>query len=357
MSSSYPQSSSNYKVTEFGIFKIGEKIPVKQSAPIKKERMDNRTLAPCFSYFQLPRNGYKFNIGEKSTIITKKGIRITIPPSAFLYTNFANASGVATLYVYEVTEAFEYMIAGVNHIYYDKTNKANYLELAGMIKLEAMQDNVRLRIVNDKPIEIEFPDLAPNKRVHFFMLDETGNWIIKKQFGEYEVFKPSEKGENFTGTRKGWIEYLTWYAFGMPNPEAVQVQVEWSDPKKLSSKNFHVVGIGLDHLSYFSKWTENFQTILPLFPNKKFRVFVCDTNGNLAHSEDFVAAPQKFEVETSENPLPYQQLIQLSSLDKLPREIFVSFEKYKSYLKIPENHYTVQYKVLEPPIKPSPEQK
>ncbi|MCX7998600.1 MAG: hypothetical protein N3A69_06545, partial [Leptospiraceae bacterium] len=311
----------------------------------------------CFSYFQLPRNGYKFNINEKSTIITKKGTRITIPPSAFLYTNFANATGIATLYVYEVTEAFEYMIAGVNHIYYDKSNKASYLELAGMIKLEAMQDNVRLRIVNDKPIEIEFPDLSPNKRVHFFMLDESGNWVIKKQYGEYEIFKPTENKENLTGTRKGWIEYLTWYAFGILNPEAVLVQVEWSDPKRLSSKNFHVVGIGLDHLSYFSKWTENFQAILPLFPGKKFRVFVCDTNGNLASSEEFLATPQKFETTTSENPPPYQQLISLSSLDKFPRENFASPEKFKAYLQIPKNDYTVQYKIMELPLKPSPEQK
>lgn len=349
----FSQSPSNYKITEFGVFKIGEKIPIKQATAVKKERMDNRVLAPCFSYFQLPRSGYKFNIGEKSVITTRKGVRITIPPSAFLYTNFANASGPATLYVYEATEPFEYMIAGVNHIYYDKANRASHLELAGMIKIEAMQDNVRLRIVNDKPIEIEFPDLMPNKRVHFFMLDDTGNWVIKKNFGEYEIFKPQEKEENAVGTRRGWIEYLTWYAFAMPNPEGISVQIEWSDPKRLSSKNFHVVAIGTDHLSYFSKWTEQFSTILTLFPSKKYKVFVCDTNGNIVSSEEFLASPQKFEVEPGKEPPSYQQLIQLGGIDKFQRENFVSHEKYKSYLKIPTKEYKVIYKSTENSTKPS----
>ncbi len=340
------QSPTNYKITEFGVFKIGEKVPIKQAPIIKKERMDNRVLAPCFSYFQLPRNGYKFNIGEKTVITTRKGIRITIPPSAFLYTNFANASGPATLYVYEVTEPFEYMIAAVNHIYYDKSNRASHLELAGMIKIEAMQDNVRLRIANDKSIEIEFPDLAPNKRVHFFMLDETGNWTIKKPFGEYEIFKPQENEENITGTRKGWIQYLTWYAFAMPNPNTIQVRIEWSDSKKLSSKNFHVIGIGTDHLSYFSKWTEEFNTILPLFQNKKYKVYVCDSNSNIVFSEEFQAITEKLETSSVQNEsLPYQQVIQLGNIDKFQRENFTSHEKYKSYLKIPNQEYKVKYKV------------
>lgn len=345
------QSPSNYKITEFGVFKIGEKIPIKQANPIQKERMDNRVLAQCFSYFQLPRNGYKFNIGEKSVITTRKGVKITIPPFAFLYTNFANASGLATLYVYEATEAFEYMIAGVNHIYFDKTNRASHLELAGMIKIEAMQDNVRLRIANDKPIEIEFPDLMPNKRVHFFMLDDTGSWVIKKRFGEYEIFKPQGKEEDVVGTRKGWIEYLTWYAFAMPNPESILVQVEWSDPKKISSKNFHVVGIGTDHLSYFSKWTDQFHAVLPLFPNKKFKVYVCDNNGNIASSEEFQVTPQKFELNPNQESPAYQQLVQLGEIDKFQRENFVTHEKYKAYLKIP----TKDYKVVYQSTKPSPE--
>jgi len=344
------QSATNFKITEFGVFNFAERNQLKPNIEIKKERMDNKTLAPCFSHFKLPRNGYKFQINETSTIVTKKGLRVTIPPGAFLYSNFAYASGVGTLYVYEVTEPFEYMIAGVNHIYYDKQNRINYLELAGMFRIEVFQDNNRLRLANDKKIQVEFPDLAPGKKIHYFMLDDTGNWTLKNEFGTYEIFKPqktSDANHKYTGTRKGTVEYLTWYAFGIPHLETTSLKVEWEDPKKIAGRNFQVVVIGIDHISYFMKWTDRTEIILPAFQNKTYRLYLCDDLGNYSTLDEFTTTSKvgyDYLPDSSDN---FRQVLPILKIEKFPRENLASTETFKSFMKIPSVNYQVLYKDLE----------
>jgi hypothetical protein len=344
----FSQSSTNNRITEFGVFNFTERNQIKPAPEIKKDRMDNKVLSPCFSYFQLPRNGYKFNIGEKNVIVTKKGARITIPPGAFLYTNFAYASGVGTIYFYEVTEPFEYMIAGVNHIHYDKYNRVNYLELGGMFRIEAYQDNARLRLANGKTIEVEFPDIATGKRHHFFMLDDSGNWIVKKEFGQYEIYKPespNNKSVKVLGTRKGEVEHLTWYAFGMPYKESTTLNLEWEDPKKIAGRNFQLVVIGTDHLSYFSKWSETSPIVMPALQNKNYKAYLCDDLGNYSLLDEFKTTNKigyDYLPESSDN---FKQPLPMMKVMKLSREHFVSPSKFKTFMQIPTYEFTVEHKL------------
>ncbi|MCC6447204.1 MAG: hypothetical protein IT215_00775 [Chitinophagaceae bacterium] len=320
----------------------------KQQKEIPKDRMDNWRLASCFSYFPLEKSILNIDLNRKNSVVSKKGTRITIHPGSFLYANFAVAHGQAVVHIWEALDSFDYMRAGIGHIYYDKHNRINYMDLGGMFKIEIFQGNNRLRIASEKFIDIEFPDITPGKRMNLFVMNETGNWVQKKDAGSIEVFKPDtikkESSEIITGVRKVSIEFLTWWSFAMPTTESTSLKGDWEDPKSIAGKNYQVVAISQESLYYSMKWFNNKDYVLPAPLNKKITVFLCDDLGNYAISNEFSAGGKvgyEYLPEASDN---FRFAVEKLKFDKIPPASLKNAESLKEFYKIP----TVNRKVLYP---------
>ncbi len=341
------QSIFNNRFTEHGIMNYSDRFTPKQQKDIPKERMDNWKLSSCFSYFPLEKSILNIDLNKKNSVISRKGTRITIHPGSFLYANFAVANGQAVAHVWEVTDSFDYMRAGIGHIYYDKYNRINYMDMGGMFKIEIFQGNNRLRLSSEKSIDVDFPDITPGKRMHLFMMDDTGNWILKKDGGGIEVFKPesaSKEGEEIpTGVRKVSIETLTWWSFAYPTTESGSVKGEWEDPKNIGGKNFQIVAISQDNLFYSMKWFQTKEYVLPVPIQKKVKLFLCDDLGNYSVSKTIPMGSKigyEYLPEASDN---FRQAVEKLSLDKIPPSHFRSSAALKEFMGIPEISRKVFY--------------
>ncbi|MCB1178135.1 MAG: hypothetical protein KDK36_11190, partial [Leptospiraceae bacterium] len=283
----FSQSLLNNRITEHGIMNYTDRFVPKTKKEVAKDRMDNLKLTSCFSYFPLEKTKLKIDLNKKSTVIGSKGTKVTIHPSSFLYANFSNANGSAEVHLTEALDVFDYMRAGIGHIYYDKYNRTNYMELGGMFKIEVFQGGNRLRLVAEKNIDVEFPNINPLQKFHLFMMNDKGNWVLKSKSSSIPIYSPegksSEKEDGYiTGVRQVSIDFLGWWSFGMNTTESTAVKGKWEDDKNIAGKKFQIVGVGDDSLYYYMKWFESEEFTLPSPLNTKMNYFLCDDLGNLA---------------------------------------------------------------------------
>ncbi|MDX1958234.1 MAG: hypothetical protein SFU98_06655 [Leptospiraceae bacterium] len=342
----FSQNMINNKITEHGILNYADRATIIAQGEIKKERMDNQRMLPAFSIHQPEKETLTINLDETSVITGKKGVRLTIPANSFVFSNYVYAYGNATIYLTEIIDDFDYLTAGVNHIFYDKYNRFNYLFLGGMIKIEAFQGNNRLRLAAKKIIMIDFPDLQPGKKFNWYSIDDSGTWQLKDNFANYEVFEP-EKGfksdKRVVGVRRVNATSSGYWGFALQEIETTSLKGEWLDPGSIAGKNFQIACLGKNHRSYFMKWFSGKEYAINAFQNKVSRVFIADENGNIAMSNDIQTTNKLGYDYLPESTDNFRQQVEKISFQKIPDSAKNDLDKFREFLGLKKELYTVSY--------------
>ena len=347
LNSVYSQSRINNKLTDFGILNYPDR-KYKGGPPPepKKERMDGQKLGKIFSSFSIQKTTQQIELGKRNIIIGSRGTRLTIPAGTFQYSDYLTAKGSATLHLYEVIDEFDYMIAGVYHIYNDLNKVNHHLQLGGMIKFEIYQGTVRLRMSGEYPILVDFPLFNPEKKFNLYYINLDGVWIKKVDYGLYDIF-PSlvqeADGKKQTGVRQFKMNAQGWWGFGLPIKNMAVIKSKIISENPGTNDNFHIVSSGEGYKSYIGKWTKGLDFTIPVFPKVKSRIIVSDNQGNIGIS-DFHEAPPYIafdtEQESSENvfleiPPIYLKLV--------PQEYYGNEDRFREFLNLKREEVQVNY--------------
>lgn len=340
------QSRINNKLTDFGILNYPDrKIKFIPPEP-KKERMDGQKLGKIFASVSITKTTQQIDLSKRNVIIGIRGTRLTIAAGTFQYSDYLTAKGAATVHVYEVMDTFDYMIAGVYHIYQDTGKSPVHMELGGMVRFEIFQGNSRLRMSGEYPILVDFPLLYPEKKFNLYYLNQEGIWVKKVDHGLYDIY-PSltteAEGKKLKGVRQFKMNAPGWWSFGSPVRDLGVVKGKIDGTTLTGNTPIHAVSIPKNFCGYIGKWVRGGEYSIPLFPYGSSRIVFSDDDGNLGVTE-FFDASGRLGVDTSPESVDnFFQEVPPTLLKASPGELFGNEERIREFLGLVREEFQVVY--------------
>lgn len=340
------QSRINNKLTDFGILNYPDrKIKFLPPEP-KKDRMDGQKLGKIFSSVSIAKTTQQIDLSKRNVIIGLRGTRLTIAAGTFQYSDYLTARGAATIHVYEVLDSFEYMIAGLYHIYQDSGRSPLHMELGGMVRFEIFQGNSRLKMSGEYPILVDFPLLYPEKKFNLYYLNQEGIWIKKVDHGLYDIYpSPSSEsdGKKQIGVRQFKMNATGWWSFGYPIRDLGVVKGKLEGSTLTGNTPIHAISIPQNFFGYIGKWIRGGEYSIPIFPGSTSRIIFSDEEGNLGISDAFNPSGRigvDSQPETVDN---FFQEIPTVPLRTPPEDLMGNEEKIREFLGLVREDFRVIY--------------
>jgi hypothetical protein len=340
----FSQSRFNNKITEFGIFNYSGRKAFIKNKEVSKDRVDSQIQPKAFTIHPLPKFTKQFEISKKNTIISKKGIKFTIPANAFQYSDFLTAKGYATAHIYEVYEEFDYLLSGINQVMNEENNQQSIIEMGGMFKIEIFQGNAKLKMSGEFPIIVEFPNLVPDQNYAVFHVNSEGNWKKKYDAGTYttnSVMNDSESKKK-VGTRRISIPLQGWWCFGIVHSQTSALKGEIIG-ENISSTNFNIYNVGDGFFSVISKSSVGKDFSIISIPNRKSKILIFDETNRIGIGESIISSTTKGVDYLPDSPTNYRMQIPPIKMQKIESSVFNDKEQLKKTLGFETHDFEVIY--------------
>ncbi|MFN3918022.1 MAG: hypothetical protein ACK4K0_09800 [Flavobacteriales bacterium] len=153
---------------------------------------DSKCYRAPIAEWDIPYSTFAFNVSQKQTLTTPKGMILKIKPHSF---EFADGSALncdeIELKYREFTESMEYWAAGIP-MEYEVNGVPHQFESAGMIELWAYCNGNPLQLKQNKSIQLTIPQKTARPDMNYYTLDAaTGLWterndlILSRNDGEF----------------------------------------------------------------------------------------------------------------------------------------------------------------------------
>lgn len=127
-------------------------------------------------------NLYSFAVNalEESVLETPTGSRIIIPANAFVSESGEKITGEVKIEFQEFHDATDVILSGIPMNINAENGEMASLETAGMFKIDGKAGDQKVKIADNKEIEIQLASFKEGNDFNFYAFDETaGNWIEK----------------------------------------------------------------------------------------------------------------------------------------------------------------------------------
>jgi len=124
----------------------------------------------------VPFTNYIINSQDKSTLYFQSGSRIEIPKNAFVDSLGKVVKGEVEIKYREFRDVADIIASGIP-MEYDTLNQSYFFQSAGMIQLEAVKDNSKLKLKKGSKININYVSNYSDTDYNQYMLDTiSGKW-------------------------------------------------------------------------------------------------------------------------------------------------------------------------------------
>ena len=147
------------------------------SEGLDKASFTKLEIEPPVDKVNVSPNSFKVTNHQKATSYTMpSGTKVSVPENSFVYKDGRPVTGEVKIELREYNTASEIILSGIPMSVYDKNNKEEWMQTAGMFEIKGTQGDEEVEIAAEKTIEVSYASQVAGEYPSWYFDEEIGNW-------------------------------------------------------------------------------------------------------------------------------------------------------------------------------------